>query len=79
MKLNEDKWHLLAIGEKDTKVSINIGSSVIKESNEEKLSGVIIDRNLNFKQHLLTVCKKASQKLHALARALIYMSEEKLE
>ena len=56
MKLNEEKRHLLVFGEKDTKVSINVGSSVIKESNEEKLLGVIIDRKL--KQHLLTVCKK---------------------
>ena len=61
MKLNEEKCHLLVFGEKDTKVSIKAGSSVIKESNEEKLLGVIIDRNLNFKKHLFTVCNKASQ------------------
>ena len=77
-KLNEEKCHLLVFGEKDTKVSIKAGSSVIKESNEEKLLGVIIDRKLNFKQHLFTVCNKASQKLHALARASLYMSKEKL-
>ena len=35
MKLNEEKCHLLAFGERDTKVSIKAGSSVIKESNEE--------------------------------------------
>ena len=38
-----------SIFEKDTKASIKAGSSVIKESNEEKLLGVIIDRKLNFK------------------------------
>ena len=42
MKLNEEKCHLLTFGEKDTEVSINVGSSVVKESNEEKLLGVII-------------------------------------
>ena len=77
MKLNEEKCHLLVFGGKDTKVSIKAGSSVIKESNEEKLLGIIIDRKLNFKQHLFTVCNKASQKLHALARASLYMSKEK--
>ena len=41
MKLNEEKCHLLVFGEKDTKVSIKVGSSVIKESNEEKLLGFI--------------------------------------
>ena len=49
MKLNEEKCHLLVFGKKDTKVSIEAGSSVIKESNEEKLLGAIIDRKLNFK------------------------------
>ena len=77
MKLNVEKCHLLVFGEKDTKVSLKAGSSVIKESNEEKLLGVIIDRKLNFKQHLFTVCNKASQKLHALARASMYMPKEK--
>ena len=77
MKLNEEKCHLLVFGEKDTKVSIKAGSSVLKESNEEKLLGVIIDRKLNFKQHLFTVCNKASQKLHALPRASMYMPKEK--
>ena len=77
MKLNEEKCHLLVFGKKDTKVSIKAGSSVIKESNEEKLLGVIIDRKLNFKKHLFTVCNKASQKLHALARASMYMPKEK--
>ena len=55
--------HLLVLGEKDTKVSIKAGSSVIIESNEEKLLGAIIDRKLNFKKHLFTVCNKARQKL----------------
>ena len=62
---------------KDTKVSIKASSSAIKASNEEKLLGVIINQKLNFKQHLFTVCNKASQKLHALARASMYMPKEK--
>ena len=70
MKLNEEKCHLLVFGEK-------AGSSVIKESNEEKVLGVISDRKLNFEKHLFTVCNKASQKLHALARASMYMPKEK--
>ena len=77
MKLNEEKCHLLVFGEKDTETSINVGPSVIKESKEEKLLGVVIDQKLNFKQHLNTVCLKASQKLHALARASTYMPKEK--
>ena len=77
MKLNEEKCHLLVFGEKDREISINIGPSVIKESNEEKLLGVVIDQKLNFKQHSDMVCRKASQKLHALVRASTYMPKEK--
>ena len=77
MKLNEEKWHLLVFGEKGTKVSIKASSSVIKESNEEKLLGDIIDQKLNFKQHLFAVWNKANQKLHAFARASMYMPKEK--
>ena len=43
MKLNNGKCHLLIFGEKDTEISINVGRSVIKESNKEKLFGVISD------------------------------------
>ena len=77
MKLNEEKCHLLVLVEKDLEISINIGTSVIKESKEEKLLGVLIDQKLNFKQHLNTVCRKASQKLRALARASTSMPKEK--
>ena len=51
MKLNKEKCHLLVFGEKDLEIPISIGPSVIKESNEEILLGVISDRKLNFKQH----------------------------
>ena len=37
MKLNEEKCHLLVLGENNIEISINIGTSVIKESKEEKL------------------------------------------
>ena len=41
--------------------------SFIKESDQEKLLGVTLDKTLNFKTHVTNLCKKASQKLHALA------------
>ena len=52
MKLNEEKCHLLAFDQKDTEISINIGTSVINENEQEKLLGVLIDQKLKFKQHL---------------------------
>ena len=51
----------------------------MKESKEEKLLGIILDQTLSFKQHVRALCKKASQKLHALARISCYMDTEKLQ
>ena len=63
MKLNGDKCHLMVFGDKSNDVTLNIGSITIKESTEEKLLGVILDKNLCFKQQVKSICKKASQKL----------------
>ena len=50
---------------------------MIWESKSEKLLGVLIDKNLNFEDHLATVCKKASQKVSALARVARILSFQK--
>ena len=67
VKMNEDKSHLLVFGNKDNKGTVNISGSFIKESYQEKLLGVTLDKTLNFKTHVTNLCKKASKKLHALA------------
>ena len=78
MKLNPDKCHLLIFGGKNTDVSVHIGETRVTESVEEKLLGVTLDKNLGFKSHVNAICKKAGQKLHALARISSYMNVEKL-
>ena len=79
MKMSEDKSHLLVFGNKDNDVTVNISGSLIKESDEEKLLGVTLDKTLNFKTHVNNLCKKASQKLHALIRLSRYMDKPQLE
>ena len=66
LKANADKCHLLVIT--NSAVPANIGEFVINNSNEEKLLGIKIDTKLSFENHVSSLCKKASQKLHALAR-----------
>ena len=39
---------------------------------------VTIDKNLNFKSHVSNLCKRASQKLQALARVSAFMNPDKL-
>ena len=59
-KLNQDKCHVLILGHKYENVWANIGSCKIWESNDQKLLGVNIDRNLKFSHYILKQCKKAS-------------------
>ena len=77
LKLNADKCHLL-ISNHNTDIHIKVGEEVIECSNSVKLLGVTIDNNLNFKDHVSNLCKKNSQKLHALARISKFMCEGKL-
>ena len=46
----------------------------IHNSENEKLLGVYFDSKLNFKTHVTKLCKKAGQKLHALARISNFMN-----
>ena len=71
MKPNGDKCHLLVTTEKS--VSINIDGSNVENKKEQKLLGIKFDSSLSFKGHIASLCKKASQKLHALTRIVNYM------
>ena len=71
MKANTDKCHLLVT--RYTDVTAKIGEFDVKNSREEKLLGVKIDSKLSFENHVSSLCKKASQKLHALARVVNFM------
>ena len=46
----------------------------VSNSSCEKILGVYFDNKLNFNTHVTKLCKKASQKLHALARVSNLMS-----
>ena len=56
MKMNDDKSHLLAFGIKDNEATVNISGSLIKESDEEILLGVTLDKTLNLKNHVTNLC-----------------------
>ena len=75
LKANADKCHLIA----SSKVSVDIQISDIKVTSEPsvKLSGIHIGIRLNFDYHVSQLCKKASKKLHALARIFKYVETSK--
>ena len=73
MKANPDKFHLITSVSSEN-IRIHVDKYEIKNSNHEKLLGVTIDNEMSFEKHVSTLCKKASQKLHALTRVSRYMS-----
>ena len=76
-QMNANKCHLL-ISKHSKDICINVQNEIIECSNSVKLLGITIDNKLNFDEHLNKLCKKASQKIHALARISNVMSNDKL-
>ena len=76
MKSNNDKCHLIILNNEDN--IIKIGDEEISGSKSVKLLGITIDNKLNFNEHIRKLCKKANQKLHALARISTYLDSRKL-
>ena len=77
MKLNPDKYHLLVLGGKHWRISTywwDNGNGI----SWRKILAVTLDKNLESKKHVNILCKRAGQKLHALARISNYMDTEKL-
>ena len=64
---------------RDTNVTAKITEFDVKNSREEKLLGIKIDTKLSFENHVSSFCKKASERLHALARVLNFMDLAKLK
>ena len=75
MKANSDKSHiLLSCSEPST---VLIDGSFIESNTKEILLGITIDRDLKFDEHVNNLCKKACQKLNALARLAPFMKVDK--
>ena len=74
MKANPCKYHLLLSGNDSSKITV--GNETISSSKCEKLLGIKIDSHLNFKEHIESLCKKASQKINVLSRLASSMNFE---
>ena len=74
MKLNNGECHLLVSGHKYENVWVKMGDEKIWESAKQKLLGIEIGRNLNFDDHVISLCEKAGRKLVVLARLSKFMS-----
>ena len=75
LKANTSKCHLFVSPYEP--VSLNVSGSTIESSSCEKLLGIFIDSNFTFEYHINRICRKTSQKLHALSRISKYISGDK--
>ena len=75
-KANPNKSHFLLTS--NEQVNLNLDDLIIKTSKSEKLLGINIDHFLTFNRHVSKLCKKASQKLHAIAHVSSYVNKNKL-
>ena len=65
--------------DKSSKAIATIRNSTIYESDYEKLLGIAFDKKLSFRTHVEDLCKRAYQKLHALARLSAYIDPIELK
>ena len=63
MVLNRGKCHYLIITRDIANVSIELGEQILHAEAEQKLLGIIIDKDLNFQSHTKSILKTANQKL----------------
>ena len=75
LKVNTGKSHLLLSG--NSRATATIDNSYTESEDEQILLGITIDSNLTFENHINSICKKACQKLNALARIAPYMNIQK--
>ena len=73
LKPNPDKCSLI-FSECDPTLSVQIADNNVFNSEYKKILGVYSDNILDFEYHIGTLCKKTSQKLHAIIRVSLFMS-----
>jgi hypothetical protein len=75
MKANPEKFNLIASSSE--KISLTLANTCINSNDSVKLLGVEVDSKLTFKNHISIMCRKANNKLHALARVAHHMDIRK--
>ena len=75
MIVNTGKDHLLVSG--NVRATAKIDNNYIESEREQVLLGLTIDSNLTFENYINNICKRASQKLNALARVVPYINMTK--
>ena len=72
LKANPDMCQQLINTSKN--VALKIKNETITNSSNQKLLGILFNNKFDFDEHVTSLCRKASQKLNALARVAQYMN-----
>ena len=75
MVLNPGKCDYLTITKDITNESIELGKKTLHAEAEQKLFGIIINKDLNFQSHTRSIIKTANKKLSALIRVAPLMTD----
>ena len=76
LKANTKKSHL-RLNSTDLGKAVSVGDNLIYNENVVELLGITFDNTMSFHKHVSGLCKRASRKIHALARIAKYMGLEK--
>ena len=78
MKANPDKFQFIILNRngKSIDTELNVGKIAIKNKDSVKLLGVIIDKQLLFKNHINAICEKGEKRLLALMRVRKFLDEK---
>ena len=68
MVLNTDKFFFMSLGVDEHPTNLVCANKTLKNSKQEQLLGVTIDRKHNFATHLFNITKNANIKINALTR-----------
>ena len=75
--LNRKKCHFMILGNGNNFCDFSCDDIIIKNSLSGKILGLPVDNNLDFSDHISSICKTANQKLNALLRVLTNMNSDK--
>ena len=70
LKVNCDKYQAMVLGNPkgERNTDLDISGEKVEQSQHIKILGVTLDENLNFKDHLRSVCKKVASKIGVIRR-----------
>ena len=80
MVLNTDKCSFMLLGVDDElQTNLVCGNETLKNSKQEKVLGVTIDKKLNFSMHLSNITENANIKFNALTGVQKHMTTDKIK